>query len=101
MHQAMSALPLKADICSASADVCFVPGADIGEIIRARKRKIVLGPSPAEQSYRIEACRALSLRSNRKTFLSKSLVTILTSLGVSLLEFVHAEAHRHKHCKGF
>ena len=79
------------------------------EIIRARKRKIVLGrlskietlPSLAEQSYRIEACRALSLRSNRKTFLSKSLVTILTSLGVSLLEFVNAEAHRHKHCKGF
>jgi hypothetical protein len=81
-----------------------VPIADIGEIIRARKRKIVLGrlskiqtlPSPAEQSYRIEACRALSLRSNRKTFLSKSLVTILTSLGVSLLEFVNAESHRHK-----
>ena len=57
----MSALPPKADQSAGVEYIRFVPEADIGEIIRARKRKTVLGrlskiqtlPAPAEQSYRI------------------------------------------------
>jgi hypothetical protein len=35
----MSALPPKADMCSAQADVCFVPKADIQPFIQSRRQR--------------------------------------------------------------
>ena len=39
VQNVMSALPPKADICGATADVCFVPIADIERLIRSPRRQ--------------------------------------------------------------
>jgi hypothetical protein len=39
VQKGMSALPLKADMCSARAHVCFGPIADITRFIRPRRRR--------------------------------------------------------------
>src|SRR5262249_56609689 len=53
----MSALPPKADMCSALADVCFGPKADIGEGDRRMKKAATLAAS-----FRRRRCLSLLVR---------------------------------------